>query len=106
MKKAIEQKEKNDERANEKQVKIYYNLQRRRGWGNDLHKLLKIHRTLPVAMYQAPYWGQVPSPCIWNQKVAALRLKFKREGKNLRLVIPCIVIPWAQYMYSMIPPIE
>jgi hypothetical protein len=54
---------------------IYWKNVKNNGWGNKLQEFLKSGAPIPPGAYHAPYCGSVPSICIYNQRVAKMRLE-------------------------------
>jgi hypothetical protein len=58
--------------------------------GDKLHELIKSSVRNPALNLRTPQNLVVPNSCRYNQKIAMLQAKFKREGKDPRLVAPCM----------------
>jgi hypothetical protein len=54
----------------------------RDGWGNKLHEFIKSNTNQAATPVRTPYNLTVPQVCRYNQRIAMLRAKFKKEGKN------------------------
>jgi hypothetical protein len=76
--KAALQKEKSDERETNKRLGIYWETVKNNGWGNKLQEFLKSGAPIPPGAYHAPYCGSVPPICIYNQRIAKMRLELKK----------------------------
>jgi hypothetical protein len=104
--KANLQKEKSDERETNKRLGIYWENVKNSGWGNKLEEFLKSGAPIPADAYHAPYCGTVPQICIYNQRVAKMRLELKKKNQSGRLVVPTTPVPWARSSYSSHPPVK
>jgi hypothetical protein len=60
---------------------------KRDGWSNKLHELIKANSEEPGMHVRTPYNLAVPIVCKYNQKIAMLRARFKKEGKDPRYQI-------------------
>jgi hypothetical protein len=58
---------------------IYWENVKNSGWGNKLQEFLKSGAPIPADAYHAPYCGTVPQICIYNQRVAKMRLELKKK---------------------------
>jgi hypothetical protein len=85
---------------------IYWETVKNNGWGNKLQQFLKSGAPIPPGAYCAPYCGSVPPICIYNQRVAKMRLELKKQKKDGRLVVATIPVPWARSSYSSHPPVK
>jgi hypothetical protein len=90
LEKAAKSKARAEERAANKRYNDYWNKVKRDGWGDKLHELIKSNVRNPALNLRTPHNLAVPNICRYNQKIAILRAKFKREGKDPRLVAPCM----------------
>jgi hypothetical protein len=86
--KDIRIKEKADEQAMNNRLTKYWEQVKASGWGNKLQASLKAATSNPNPPLRPAYSCIVPSMCITNQKIAKLRLEFKKLKKNPRLVAP------------------
>jgi hypothetical protein len=78
------------DRAANKRYNDYWEKVKRDGWGDSLHELIKANKRNPSLNLRTPKNLAVPSICKYNQKIAMLRARFKREGKDPRLVVPAM----------------
>jgi hypothetical protein len=93
-----------EERAANKKEKEYWEKVKRDGWGDELHELIKSSTDHPSMHVRTPYNLAVPPVCRYNQKIAMLRAKFKKEGKDPRLVTPAMnVEPYMRAMEGFVP---
>jgi hypothetical protein len=90
LEKAAKSKARAEERATNKRYNDYWDRVKRNGWGDKLHELIKSSVRNPALNLRTPQNLAVPNICRYNQKIAMLRAKFKREGKDPRLVAPCM----------------
>jgi hypothetical protein len=60
------------------------------GWGDNLHELIKANMRNPSLNLRTPKNLAMPSIYRYDQKIAMLRARFKREGKDPRLVVPAM----------------
>jgi hypothetical protein len=60
------------------------------GWADKLHELIKANSEGPGMHVRTPYNLCVPTICRYNQKITMLRVRFKKEGKDPRLVVPAM----------------
>jgi hypothetical protein len=77
-------------RAANKRYNDYWEKVKRDGWDDSLHELIKANKRNPSLNLRTPKNLAVPSICRYNQKIAILRARFKREGKDPRLVVPAM----------------
>jgi hypothetical protein len=63
---------------------------KRDGWEEKLHKLIKANSEGPGMHVRTPYNLCVPTVCKYNKKITMLRVRFKKEGKDPRLVVPAM----------------
>jgi hypothetical protein len=75
-----------EERALQKREKQYWDNVKRNGWGDKLHEFIKVSAQNPHLMVRTPQNLVVPPICRYNQRIAMLRAKYKKEGKDPRLV--------------------
>jgi hypothetical protein len=88
-----------EERAASKREREYWEKVKRDGWGNKLHEFIKSSTNQGATPVRTPYNLAVPQVCRYNQKIAMLRAKFKKEGKNPRLVAPAMTVE--PYMHDV-----
>jgi hypothetical protein len=81
-----------EERAASKREKEYWKKVKRDGWGNKLHKFIKSNSNQATTPVRTPYNLVVPQVYRYNQRIAMLRVKFKKEGKDPRLVAPAVTV--------------
>jgi hypothetical protein len=65
---------------------------KRDGWGDKLHDFIKRSAQNPTITLLLPKNLEVPNICRYNQRVAMLRAKFKKQGKDPRLVVPAVTV--------------
>jgi hypothetical protein len=65
---------------------------KRDGWSNKLHEFIKSSTNQGATSVRTPYNLDVPQVYMYNQRIAVLRAKFKKEGKNPRLVAPAMTV--------------
>jgi hypothetical protein len=90
LEKAAKSKVRAEERAANKRYNDYWKKVKRDGWGDNLHNLIKASMRNPTPNLRTPQNLVVPNICRYNQKIALLHRRFKREGKDLRLVAPAM----------------
>jgi hypothetical protein len=90
LEKAAKSKARAEERAANKRYNDYWKKVKRDGWGDNLHNLIKASMRNPTPNLRTPQNLVVPNICRYNQKIALLHRRFKREGKDLRLVAPAM----------------
>jgi hypothetical protein len=71
-----------------KDEKEYWEKVKRDGWEDKLHELIKLNTNHPGMHVKTLYNLAVLQVCRYNQRIAMLRAKFKKEGKDPRLVAP------------------
>ena len=98
-------KKRAEEQAANKLEKAYWEKVKHDGWGDKLHDFIKRSAQDPSMVWQTPKNLAVPSICRYNQRVAMLRAKFKKEGKDPRLVVPVVSVePYVHVMQGSQPP--
>jgi hypothetical protein len=117
----LEKKKRCLERATERVAKRrerqYWKKVKRDGWGDKLHKMIKANIHQEAIPGRTPYNLSVPQVCRYNQRIAMLRAKFKREGKDPWLVVPTMTVepymriargfqPLNQSTWFMTPPTQ
>jgi hypothetical protein len=85
-------RERAEERAANKREKECWKKIRHDGWGDKLHELIKLNTNHPGMHVRTPYNLAVPQVCRYNQRIAMLKAKFKKEGKDPRLVAPAMAV--------------
>jgi hypothetical protein len=85
-------KEHAEERAAQKCEKQYWDNVKKSGWDDKLHEFIKVSAQNPSIPLRTPHNLVVPSVCRYNQRIAMLRAKFKKEGKDPRLVAPAMTV--------------
>jgi hypothetical protein len=83
-----------EEQAASKREKEYWEKVKRDRWGNKLHEFIKSNFHYATIPLRTPYNLAIPQICRYNQKIAMLREKFKKEGKDPRLVAPATMEPY------------
>jgi hypothetical protein len=84
--------ERAEERAVNKREKAYWKKMKHDGWGDKLHDFIRKSAQNPAMTLYSPKNLAVPNICRYNQRVAMLRAKFKKEGKDPRLVVPAVTM--------------
>jgi hypothetical protein len=65
---------------------------KRDGWGDKLHELIKSNTHHVAISVRIPYNLAIPQICRYNQRIAMLRAKVKKEGKDPQIVVPTITM--------------
>jgi hypothetical protein len=85
-------KERAAEHATQKREKQYWDNVKKNGWSDKLHKFIRVSVQNPNITLRTPQNLVVPSICRYNQRIDMLRARFKKEGKNPRLVAPAMTV--------------
>ena len=69
-------------RAASKLENEYWEKVKHDGWGDKLHELIKSNNNQATTLIRIPYNLVVPQVYMYNQRIAMLRAKLKKEGKD------------------------
>jgi hypothetical protein len=75
-------KERAEEHAAKKRGKQYWKKVKLDGWRDKLHKLIKASSEEPGMHVRTPYNLAVSTVYRYNKKIAILRPRFKKKGKD------------------------
>ena len=81
-----------EECASNKRNKQYWKKVKHDGWGDKLHEFIKANSEEAGMHVRTPYNLAVLLVCKYNQRIAMLRRKFKREEKYPQLVVLAMTV--------------